>query len=69
MAIFKRRQRTMHNYYMPPDRLPVCPHCRAEVDGLMSRSIKTNAGRGYIWACPECLVIVGVSQRSGYVLG
>lgn len=59
----------MENYRMPADRNPICPHCEREIDGLMSRTIKTNAGKGYVWTCPECLVILGVGHRSGYVLG
>lgn len=64
-----RRQAKLHNYYMPEEKLPVCPHCDEEVDGLMSRRIETNAGRGYVWTCPKCLVIIGISHRSGYMLG
>ena len=51
------------------DLLPICPHCEKEIDGLMSRYIKTAAGRGYVWTCPRCLKVLGVGHRSGYVLG
>ncbi|MEM7275062.1 MAG: hypothetical protein AAF547_18410 [Actinomycetota bacterium] len=64
-----RKQKRLNNYHMPADRNPICPHCDREIDGLMSRAIDANAGRGYVWTCPRCLRVLGVSHRSGYVLG
>jgi tRNA(Ile2) C34 agmatinyltransferase TiaS len=68
MPLF-RRERSLTNYRMPEDRNPICPFCEKDIDGLMSRSIKADAGRGYVWTCPRCLKVLGVSHRSGYILG
>ena len=68
MALFSKRKR-LENYRFPEDRDPICPHCDQPIDGLMSRNIRSDAGRGYVWACPRCTRVLGVSHRSGYVLG
>ena len=68
MSLF-RRERSLKNYRMPDDRNPICPFCQKDIDGLMSRSIKADAGRGYVWTCPRCFKVLGVSPRSGYILG
>lgn len=68
MALF-RRERTLKNYRMAEDQNPICPACNRDIDGLMSRSIKSDGGRGYVWVCPRCYTILGVSHRSGYILG
>ena len=67
MGLFKR-QRNMNNYYMPEDRHPICPHCKKQIDGLMSRKVDSSFGTAYVWACPECLNVLGVGHRSGFVL-
>lgn len=64
-----RKQRRLTNYHMPDDKSPVCPHCKLDIDGLMSRAIDANAGKAYVWSCPRCMTILSVTHRSGYVLG
>lgn len=64
-----RRRAKLKNYQMPSEMSPICPHCEREVQGLVSRQINSDAGRAFVWACPKCAKIVGVTQRSGYILG
>ena len=49
--------------------LPVCPHCEQEIERLCMRNVASALGRRYLYFCPKCRKVLGISQRKGYVLG
>jgi hypothetical protein len=51
------------------DIAPVCPHCAEQVDELWFRELKSDWGRRYVYFCPKCRKIVGVSHRKGFWMG
>lgn len=51
------------------DLRPKCPHCECELDRLNSRKIRTQLGVRYVYFCPECLKVLGVSHRKGFWMG
>ena len=64
--IFKRG---LNDYLMPEDKHPICPKCDQPTDGLMSRQIASDMGKAYVWCCPRCFAILGVSHRKGFWMG
>lgn len=66
--LFKRK-RVSNSYFMPEDVNPVCSSCSREIDGLMSRELTTSLGMAFVWCCPYCHVVLGVSHRRGYAIG
>ncbi|MEM7140768.1 MAG: hypothetical protein AAF548_07005 [Actinomycetota bacterium] len=63
------RRRGLKDYRMPDDTHPVCPKCDRPTDGLMSRQIASDMGKAYVWCCPYCHVILGVTHRKGFWMG
>lgn len=48
---------------------PLCPHCEAEVRKLWVQEVRGVFGRRYVYYCPSCRKIVGVSHRKGFWMG
>lgn len=48
---------------------PVCPHCKATMQGLYSRRVRSDLGKAYVWSCPHCHKVLGVSHRKGFWMG
>ena len=45
---------------------PVCPHCNAELDVLVARSLSASVlSRRLVYCCPECRKVLGVTHRKG----
>ncbi|MFP4662067.1 MAG: hypothetical protein ACLFPF_07750 [Halanaerobiales bacterium] len=48
---------------------PVCPHCEAELDNIWTKKLKSPLGKRYIYFCPMCKKVLGVSHRKGFWMG
>ncbi|MCE5249543.1 hypothetical protein LLG96_04905 [bacterium] len=51
------------------DVTPICPHCSELVDMVWCRSLGSVFGRRYIYFCPRCRKVLGVSHRKGFWMG
>lgn len=51
------------------DVTPLCPHCKAEIKTIWFREIATTLGRRYIYFCPACHSVLGMSHRKGFWMG
>ena len=51
------------------DITPVCPHCQAALSVVQCRSIGSFLGKRFIYFCPRCLKVLGVSHRKGFWMG
>lgn len=51
------------------DSSPVCPHCEAELDTVGFRSLQGTLGKRYVYFCPKCMKVLGVSHRKGFWMG
>ncbi|MCL6545455.1 MAG: hypothetical protein K6T61_09500 [Bryobacteraceae bacterium] len=48
---------------------PVCPHCGATLREIWCRRLSSFFGRRYIYFCPHCRKVLGVSHRKGFWMG
>ena len=52
---------------------PVCPHCEQAVTTISARELASQGpfgfGKRYVYACPHCRKILGVSHRKGFWMG
>jgi len=48
---------------------PICPHCNAALTSIAFRELRTFLGRRYIYFCPNCHKVLGVSHRKGFWMG
>jgi uncharacterized protein with PIN domain len=51
------------------DVLPICPHCLKEIVKVWYRQLESVLGKRYIYFCPECKKVLGVSHRKGFWMG
>ncbi len=51
------------------DVYPLCPHCTKELTGIWYRALQSVFGRRYIYFCPDCRKVLGVSHRKGFWMG
>jgi uncharacterized protein with PIN domain len=49
--------------------LPVCPHCKNELAEVWYNELRGNFGRRYVYFCPQCRSVLGVSHRKGFWMG
>lgn len=53
-----------------PDTEPVCPHCSHSLSEILMREIKGGfLGRRYVYFCPQCHKVLGVTHRKGLWMG
>jgi hypothetical protein len=64
-----RARRGLKDYMMPEGSHPVCPKCEKSTDGLMSVKIQSDMGKAFVWCCPRCHAILGVTHRKGFWMG
>lgn len=57
------------NLVVRDDINPVCPHCQAPLASLFCQEVHATLGRRYVYFCPQCLKILGVSHRKGFWMG
>jgi hypothetical protein len=48
---------------------PVCPHCDQAIGLLWFQSLAGMLGRRYVYFCPSCHRVLGVSHRKGFWMG
>jgi predicted RNA-binding Zn-ribbon protein involved in translation (DUF1610 family) len=51
------------------DVYPICPHCGKELMRIWCRPLESFFGKRYIYFCPECRKVLGVSHRKGFWMG
>ncbi|MGD2136546.1 MAG: hypothetical protein PVF27_10315 [Gemmatimonadales bacterium] len=47
----------------------LCPHCDQELHTVWFQEISGFAGRRYVYFCPDCHRVLGVSHRKGFFMG
>jgi uncharacterized protein with PIN domain len=48
---------------------PVCPHCEKELQSVWMRELEGVLGKRYLYFCPNCHKVLGVSHRKGFWMG
>ena len=48
---------------------PICPHCENELRVVWLRELSGMLGRRYVYFCPHCRKVLGVSHRKGFWMG
>ncbi|UCG33980.1 MAG: hypothetical protein JSU68_04950 [Phycisphaerales bacterium] len=48
---------------------PVCPHCQNELRVVWQRGLSGMLGRRYVYFCPHCRKVLGISHRKGFWMG
>ena len=51
------------------DVVPVCPHCEARLTTVWFRELRGTLGRRYLYFCPVCEKVLGLSHRKGFFMG
>jgi hypothetical protein len=51
------------------DVTPICPHCKTELRLVWFQELFTFLGKRYIYFCPDCRSVLGVSHRKGFWMG
>ncbi|RPH92020.1 MAG: hypothetical protein EHM72_18045 [Calditrichaeota bacterium] len=51
------------------DLYPLCPQCKAEIKVVWYRQLESFLGKRYIYFCPHCRSVLGVSHRKGFWMG
>ena len=58
-----------------PRLIPSCPHCTARIRSISARRLDaigspaSRFGKRYVYACPSCHKVLGVSHRKGFWMG
>lgn len=48
---------------------PVCPHCGQGLKEVWCRGLSGVFGKRYVYFCPHCRKVLGVSHRKGFWMG
>lgn len=48
---------------------PLCPHCGKELTKFLCRQLESTFGKRYVYFCPDCRKVLGVSHRKGFWMG
>ena len=48
---------------------PLCPHCDRELQKVWFRKLKSPFGKRYVYFCPTCRKVLGISHRKGFWMG
>ena len=51
------------------DVTPICPHCSEELDTIWTQELRGFLGRRYVYFCPRCRKVLGISHRKGFWMG
>ncbi|MBN1465910.1 hypothetical protein JXA02_09125 [candidate division KSB1 bacterium] len=49
--------------------LPKCPHCEKDITLVWYHELSGFLGKRYIYFCPHCRAVLGVSHRKGFWMG
>jgi len=59
----------MINLESREDIQPICPHCSKELNTVWMCLLRGILGKRYIYFCPNCRKVLGVSHRKGFWMG
>ncbi|MBN1478776.1 hypothetical protein JXA70_00735 [candidate division KSB1 bacterium] len=48
---------------------PLCPNCKMGIEMVWFRQLAGFLGKRYIYFCPHCRSVLGVSHRKGFWMG
>ena len=48
---------------------PLCPHCSKELETVYIKPMESMLGKRYVYFCPYCRKVLGVSHRKGFWMG
>ncbi len=48
---------------------PICPHCSAEIYTVWFQELAGFLGKRFVYFCPSCRSVLGVSHRKGFWMG
>jgi uncharacterized protein with PIN domain len=48
---------------------PICPYCSFSLQKVWFKELKSVFGRRYIYFCPNCKKVLGISHRKGFFMG
>lgn len=48
---------------------PICPHCSEALATVWYQELQGLLGRRYIYFCPGCRKVLGVTHRKGFFMG
>ena len=48
---------------------PICPHCSQALAAVWYQELVGVLGKRYIYFCPACRKVLGVSHRKGFFMG
>ena len=48
---------------------PICAHCETAITTLACQKVQSTLGVRYLYYCPKCRKVLGVSQRKGFWMG
>jgi hypothetical protein len=48
---------------------PVCPFCKTDIETVWFQEMSGILGRRYLYFCPHCRSVLGVSHRKGFWMG
>lgn len=51
------------------DVFPLCPHCNEPLRTLWYRIMGSLFGKRYVYFCPKCRKVLGISHRKGFWMG
>jgi hypothetical protein len=51
------------------DVTPLCPHCEKEIERVWQRELTGTLGKRFVYFCPHCRKVLGVSHRKGFWMG
>lgn len=51
------------------DVTPICPHCNTQLTAIAFHELRAFLGRRYIYFCPNCQKVLGISHRKGFWMG
>ncbi len=51
------------------DLSPICPHCSGPIKEVWCREVSSFLGKRYMYFCPLCRKVLGISHRKGFWMG
>ena len=51
------------------DVVPICPHCETSLSKILFHEIRAFLGKRFIYFCPHCNKVLGISHRKGFWMG
>ena len=48
---------------------PICPFCNTGLTSIKFRQLRTFLGKRFVYFCPHCSKVLGLSHRKGFWMG